>query len=271
MLEQQLAYWREQLAGAPVLELPTDRARPAVQSHRGAYQQVHLDAQTVRRLRELSRRHGTTLFMTVLGGFQGLLSRWSGQTEVVVGTVVAGRTRAETEGVIGFFVNTLALRTDLSGNPSFGELLKRVREVCLGAYAYQDVPFEKLVEELGVARDLSKTPLFQVMLVMQNTAEEEVEMAGLRMSGVERAGEEEVKATAKFDLLLSLSERGKEVEGALEYNVELYDGETIERMSRQLERVLRAVGENEGCRVSELPLVSEEERERMVVEWNRRE
>jgi len=267
VLERELSYWRKQLAGAPaLLELPADRARPAVQTHRGAYQRVRLSAETTRALKELSRRHNATLFMTVLAGFQALLSRWSGTTDVVVGTPVAGRTQGETEAVIGFFVNTLALRTDLSENPTFSELVKRVREVCLGAYAHQEVPFEKLVEELGVERDLSRTPLFQVMLAWQNAGEEELKLSGLRMVRVE---EDLSSSRAKFDLLLSLGEFHGEIGGTLEYNVDLFHSETIERVVAQLERVLAAVAEDEECRVGELPLLSEAEREQVVVEWNR--
>jgi amino acid adenylation domain-containing protein len=185
-----------------------------------------------------------------------------------VGTPVAGRTQGETEAVIGFFVNTLALRTDLSGNPTFAELVQQVREVCLGAYAHQEVPFEKLVEELGVERDLSRTPLFQVMLAWQNSADEELTLSGLRMGRVE---EDLSSSRAKFDLLLSLGEVGGEIGGTLEYNVDLYNSETIERVVGQLERVMAAVAEDEERRVGELPLLSEAEREQVVVAWNQRE
>src|SRR5215213_4726223 len=271
-LEHQLSYWREQLHGAPaVLELPTDRPRPPVQSHYAALQKISIDAETTRRLRALSQRHNTTLFMTVLAGFQALLSRWSGMRDVVVGTAVAGRTRAEIEGLIGFFVNTLAIRTDLSSDPSFAELLKRVADVCLEAYSHQDVPFEKLVEELGIERDLSRTPVFQVMMVLQNTAVEELEMSGLRLSSVERGNDSEPKKTAKFDLLLALNEKGDGLEGTLEYSVDLFDRETITRLGRHFERVLKAVAENEECRLSELSLLSEVEKQELLYEWNQTE
>jgi amino acid adenylation domain-containing protein len=270
VLERELRYWQQQLGGAPaVIELPTDHARPAVQTHRGAYQTVRFNAATTRGLKELSRRQNATLFMTVLAGIQALLSRWSGTTDVVVGTPVAGRTQGQTEEVIGFFVNTLALRTDLSGNPQFGELLGRVREVCLGAYAHQEVPFEKLVEELGVERDLSRTPLFQVMLVWQNAMADQLALRGLRIGTVQRPSESEEISIAKFDLLLTLREEQDEIGGTLEYNVDLYEGKTIERLARQLERVMAAVAEAEDCRVGELLLLSEAEREQVVVEWNR--
>ncbi len=271
-LEQELSYWREQLHGArPVLELPTDRPRPPVQSHTGACERISIDADTTARLRALSHKHNTTLFITLLAAFQTLLSRWSGMHDIVVGTPVAGRTRTELEELIGFFVNTLAIRTDLSGDPSFAELIKRVTDVCLEAYAHQDVPFEKLVEELGVERDLSRTPLFQVMMVLQNTAVETLEMSGLQLSNVEREKESEQNRSAKFDLLLALNEKGDELSGTLEYSVDLFDRETIKRFSRQFERVLRAVAENEECRVSELPLLSEEERHELLYDWNKTE
>jgi amino acid adenylation domain-containing protein len=265
VLEEQLAYWRRQLAGAPpVLELPADRARPPVQSHRGSRVTIQLGAETTRQLKALSRRHNTTLFITALAGFQALLSRWSGETDIVVGTVVAGRNKPETEALIGFFVNTLAIRTDLSGDPTIAELLARTTEVCLGAYAHQGVPFEKLVEELGLERDLSRAPLIQVMLVLQNTPEESLDMPGLRLTNVVRAGGPGLTGAAKFDLLLTLNEERSGIDGTLEYNLDLFEPETVRRMARQLERVLRALGEAETSRVSELPLMSEEERERLV-------
>jgi amino acid adenylation domain-containing protein len=271
-LEQELSYWREQLRSAPaVLELPTDRPRPPVQSHYGACETVWIDDETTRRLRALSHRHNTTLFMTVLAGFQALLSRWSGMRDIVVGTAVAGRTRAEIEGLIGFFVNTLAIRTDLSGNPSFVELIKRVTDVCLEAYAHQEVPFEKLVEELGVERDLSRTPVFQVMMTLQNIAAEQLEMTGLRVSSVERGKESAQNKTAKFDLLLALNEKGDRLEGTLEYSLDLFDCDTIRRMGRHFERVLTAVAENEECLLSELPLLNQEEKRQLLYDDNKTE
>lgn len=271
VLEEQLSYWRRRLTGAPsVLELPTDKARPPRRSHRGSRVSMQLDAETTRLLKALSRRHNTTLFITVLAGFQALLSRWSGETDVVVGTVVAGRNKAETENLIGFFVNTLAIRTDLSGDPTIAELLARTREVCLGAFGHQDVPFEKLIEELGIDRDMSRTPLVQAVLVLQNTADESLEMPGLRMSEVVRGLGAGRTGTAKFDLQVTLNEGDGGIQGTLDYNLDLFEQETVRRMVRQLERVLRAVAENEDCRVSELPLMSDEEQKRLVAGWNRK-
>ncbi|HXQ73508.1 MAG TPA: condensation domain-containing protein, partial [Pyrinomonadaceae bacterium] len=271
VLEEQLSYWRRRLAGAPsVLELPTDKPRPPRQSHRGSRVSMQLDAETTRLLKALSRKHNTTLFITVLAGFQALLSRWSGETDVVVGTVVAGRNKAETEGLIGFFVNTLAMRTDLSGDPTIAELIARTTEVSLGAFGHQDVPFEKLIEELGIDRDMSRTPLVQVVLVLQNTADESLEMPGLRMSEVVRGRGAGLTGTAKFDLQVTLNEGAGGIQGSLDYNLDLFEQETVRRMARQLERVLRAVAEDENCRVSELPLMSDEEQKRLVAGWNRK-
>ena len=168
VLERQVQYWREHLAAVPPLELPTDHPRPAQQSFRGARQSLLLPTTLQEQLKTLSQREGVTLFMTLLAAFQVLLARYSGQSDLAIGTPIANRTRAEVEGLIGFFVNTLVLRANLSGNPPFVEVLKRMREVALGAYAHQDVPFEKIVEDLQPERDLSRSPLFQVMFVLQN-------------------------------------------------------------------------------------------------------
>ena len=173
VLESQLGYWKQQLEGAPqVLELPTDRPRPALQTYRGGRRSRTLSRELSEELKRLSRSEGVTLFMTLLAAFQTLLYRYTGQEEMLVGTPIAGRSREETEGLIGFFVNTLVLRTDLSGHPTFRELLARVRRMAVEAYAHQDLPFEKLVEELQPERDLSRHPLFQVMFVLQNRARE---------------------------------------------------------------------------------------------------
>ena len=173
VLAAQLDYWRAELADAPtVIDLPIDKPRPPVQTYRGAYQPLQLSAALSAQLRDLSRRHGATLFMTLLAAFDLLLCRYAGQEQVLVGTPIANRNRSEIEGLIGFFVNTLVLRGDVRGNPSFSELLRRVRETALSAYAHQDLPFEKLVEELQPERDMSRSPLFQVMFVLQNAPAE---------------------------------------------------------------------------------------------------
>jgi amino acid adenylation domain-containing protein len=263
-LEQQLQYWREQLAGAPpVLELPTDRPRPALQTFRGERLAFALGPELTERLRELSRREGATLFMTLLAGFAALLSRYSGQEEVVVGTPIAGRTRSEVEGLIGFFVNTLALRADLTGDPTFGELLKRARETCLGAYQHQEVPFEKLVEELQPERSLTHTPLFQVCLVLQNASIPELHLRGLKLKPLEIES-----VTAKFDLTLMLSERGGGLEGSIDYRTDLFDAATIRRMASHLERLLTGVAAEPDLPISALPLLSEDERLVQLRDWN---
>ena len=183
VLEEQLGYWREQLAGAPrVLELSTDRPRPAVQSYRGARLPLLVELGVKEELEELSRGEGATMFMSLLAAWQVLLSRYTGMEDIVVGTPVAGRNQRETEELIGFFVNTLVLRTDLSGGPTYREVLRRVRELCLGAYAHQEVPFEKLVDELQPERALSYQPLFQVLMTLQNAPRQELQLRGLSLS-----------------------------------------------------------------------------------------
>ncbi|MCP4664638.1 MAG: non-ribosomal peptide synthetase, partial [bacterium] len=220
VLEAELAYWREQLAGAPpCLELPTDRPRPAVQTYRGRHLPVVLPEALSGALAALAREHGATLFMTLLAAFKALLNRWTGQERIAVGSPIAGRTHKEIEDLIGLFINTLVLHTDLSGGPAhpgtanrgpaYQELLAWVRRVALGAYAHQDVPFERLVEELQPDRDMSFSPLFQVMFVLQNAPRAAVETAGLTLSSFPS----EV-GTAKFDLTLSLQESGTGVSGA---------------------------------------------------------
>jgi amino acid adenylation domain-containing protein len=255
-LDRQLAYWKERLAGAPeLLELPTDHPRPAVQTYRGATVPVELSPELLERLQALGRSEGATLYMVLLGAFQVLLSRYGGGEDVVVGSPIAGRTRGEVEGLIGFFVNTLVLRTDLSEDPSFREVLGRVREVMLGAYEHQELPFEKLVAELQPERSLSHSPLFQVMFTLQNAGGQGGALAGLRVSGV---GAE--LASAKFDLSLVLTATAQGVRGGLNYSTDLFEPGTIEGMVRHLERVLEQVARDADLRLSELRLAGEVER-----------
>jgi amino acid adenylation domain-containing protein len=264
VLAAQLDYWRAELADAPtLLELPIDKPRPLVQTFRGDNYPVRLSPELSAQLRDLSRRHGSTLFMTLLSAFDVLLCRYAGQEQVLIGTPIANRNRSEIEGLIGFFVNTLVLRGDVRGNPGFDELLRRVRETALGAYAHQDLPFEKLVEELHPERDMSRSPLFQVMFVLQNAPVETLELEGLSLSGVESAGE-----TAMFELMLSLEERGEEIVGGVNYNRDLYEAETIGRMVESYERVLRAVVADTEQRVLEIELLSEAERHQIIKGWN---
>jgi amino acid adenylation domain-containing protein len=233
VMEEEVGYWKERLKDAAELELPTDYARPAAPSYRGGRERVEIEKKLNDGLRKLSQRAGATLFMTLMAAFKTLLMRYSGEEDVSVGTAVANRTRKEVEGLIGFFVNTLVMRTDLKGNPSFRELIEREREVALGAYAHQEAPFEKLVEEINPERDLSRSPLFQVMMAMQNAGREELDLSGLKLSGI--GGETGV---AKFDLTLNLTEEGERIIGYLEYSQDLYEGETIRRMARHFEQVV---------------------------------
>jgi amino acid adenylation domain-containing protein len=264
VLAAQLAYWREELADAPaVIDLPIDKPRPPVQTYNGAFHPLQLSAELSTQLRELSRRHGSTLFMTLLAAFDLLLCRYAGQEQVLVGTPIANRNRSETESLIGCFFNTLVLRGDVRGNPSFGELLRRVREVALGAYAHQDLPFEKLVEELQPERDMSRPPLFQVMFILQNAPGEVLELEGLSLSEVESAGE-----TAKLELTLALQEQGGVIVGGVSYNRDLYEAETIGRLVESYERVLRAVVADPEQRVLEIELLSEAQRRQIIEGWN---
>ena len=256
VLEAQLGYWRERLAGAPpLLELPTDRPRPQVQSDRGGSVPFALPNDVTRALRALALGEGATLFMALLAAWKLLLSRYAGQDDVVVGTPVAGRTRLETEGLIGFFVNTLVLRTDLSGSPSFRDLLARVREATLGAYQHQDVPFEKLVEELAPERSLSHTPLFQVVFMLQNDEREALRLGSLHAEPL--AGAEEA---VKFDLVLTVAEDGDHLSGSLSYRAELFDAATVERMLAHFAVLLRGIAARPDAPAAELPLLPEAER-----------
>jgi amino acid adenylation domain-containing protein len=264
VLEDQLGYWKSRLSGAPaLLELPTDRPRPAVQTYRGERIRAELSAELTQGLRSLCRATDTTLFMALLGALNLLLSRYSGQDDVVVGTSIAGRTRSELEGLIGFFVNTLALRTDLSGDPSFVELLGRVREEALGAYAHQEVPFEKLVEELQPERSLSHAPIFQVMFTLQNAPRSGGGLTDLRM----QAFTTEHKIT-KYDLGVVVSEGVSGLSLTLEYSTELFDAERMERLLGHFETLLTHAVASPESRISRLPLMSEPERQQVLVEWN---
>ena len=263
-LDKQLAYWKKQLAGTPSsLDLPTDRPRPPVQTYRGSRQTVVLPKSLLDSLLRLSRQEGVTLFMTLLAAFDVLLSRYSGQEDVAVGTPIAGRNRAEVEKLIGFFVNTLVMRTDLSGDPSFRELLARVRETAMGAYAHQDLPFEKLVEEIKPDRDLSRNPLFQVMLVLQN-----MPAATQKLGDIEATPLGAGVPNSQFDLTLNVAERPDGLRLMAVYNTDLFDATTIERMLRHLEMLLDRAVANPDEPVSKLPLLSTEERNRILLEFN---
>jgi non-ribosomal peptide synthetase component F/aryl carrier-like protein len=248
VLEAQLSYWKRQLGcSLPVLQLPTDRPRLAVQRFLGTQQSLTLSKTLTEALKALSRQEGVTLFMTLLAAFQTLLHFYTGQNDIIVGTDVANRNRAETENLIGFFVNQLVLRTDLSGNPTFRELLRRVREVTLGAYEHQDLPFDKLVEVLKLERNLSHTPLFQAKLVLQNAPMPPMELLNLTLSTLKIE-----TGTAKFDLLLNVVDTKQGLVGFLEYNTDLFDGSTITRMLKHWEMLLQDVVTQPNNRLNKL-------------------
>ncbi|HEX7333866.1 MAG TPA: amino acid adenylation domain-containing protein [Pyrinomonadaceae bacterium] len=263
VLERHIGYWKQQLEGAPeLLELPADRPRPAVQTYRGASVGLALSQELTAKLRELCRAEGVTLFMLLLATFKVLLARYTGQEDISVGTPIAGRNRVETESLIGFFVNTLVLRTDLAGNPTVRELLRRVRDVALGAYAHQELPFEKLVEELQVERSLSHTPLFQVLFVLHNTSEELLELPGLSLSTAGEASE-----VAKFDLTLNMAESDEAIIGALQYNTDLFDETTIKRMLGHWQTLVEAIVADSTVRLSELALLTDSDHQ-LLSSWN---
>ena len=262
VLEGQLDYWRRQLAGAPaVLELPTDRPRPRVQSYQGATSEFRLSSELTAGLKELSRRSGVTLFMMLLAGFEVLLWRLSGQEDISVGTAIANRPRRETEGLIGFFVNTLVLRAGVNGELSSRELLGRVREVCLGAYGHQEVPFERLVEELRPERSLSHTPLFQVAFGLDNAPRETLELPGLKLSEMETVDE-----VVRFDLTLWMREDGAELSGQWTYRSELFDAQRVERMSRHYERLLHGMVANPEAHIETLEMYTQAEKEQEAID-----
>ena len=263
-LERQLSYWKKQLEGAPaLLNVPTDRVRPAVQSFRGASQSITLSKELSEQLKGLSRKQGVTLFMTLLAAFQTLLYRYTGQEDIVVGSPIANRTRSEIEGLIGFFVNTLILRGRFGGNPTFREFLAETRRVALDAYEHQDLPFEKLVEELKPERSLSYSPVFQVMFVLQNAPERALSFEGVSVSRV-RTGSE----TAKFDLTLSVHETAQGLTGSLQYNTDLFERATITRLLKHFETLLRGIVDDASQRISDLPILTEAEARQVLIDWS---
>ncbi len=258
ILERQLGYWRRQLAGLPTLDLLTDRPRPVVQSSRGARRALTLTVGTWAELRALGRRLDATPFMVLLAAFQTLLQRYTGQTDIAVGSPIAGRNRPETEGLIGFFVNTLVLRSDLTRTESFFGLLRQVREMTLEAYAHQDLPFERVVSELQPERSLSHNPLFQVFLVLAEKPEQAPEPSALRFS---RLPYEAV--TARFDLALEWV-AGQRLEGSLVYASDLFDGATAARMVGHLETLLDGIASGPEQSLLHLPLLSQGERHQLT-------
>ena len=263
-LERQLAYWRQQLADLPpTLNLPTDKPRPSIQTYDGAHESFVLSRTLTEQLNELCKREGVTPYMLLLAAFQVLLARYTGEEEIVVGTPVAGRSRQELEPLIGFFVNTLVLRTSLCGRPDFLEVLRRVREVALGAFAHQDVPFEMLVEELQPERDLSHTPLFQVMFSFQNTPEADFNLPQLKFSPVDVENE-----NARFDLTFDATEADGRIYVTLLYNTALFSATTIRRMSDHFRLLLEGVVSDAKLPISQIPLLTQTERHQTLFEWN---
>jgi len=263
VFRKQLDYWVGKLAGAPVLELPADRPRPAVQTFGGTFHAFTLPRGLTDALKGLSRRAGATLYMTLLAAYDTLVYRYCGLTDIVVGSPIANRNRVELEGLLGFFVNTLAVRADLSGEPTFRELLGRVKKTALEAYEYQDVPFEKVVEGLRPERNLSHSPVVQVMFALQNAPTGQLLMPGLAASRFEID-----PATAKFDITFMLYEMPEGMRATLGYNTDLFDAATIKRMAGHYRRLLEAIAADPERRISRLPLLSDAERRQVLFEWN---
>lgn len=262
-LQTQLAYWQKQLDGISVLNLPSDRLRRAVPTYRGAKQFLELPRSLTQALEALSYQEDVTLFMTMLAAFQTLLYRYTQQEDITVGSPIANRNRSELEGLIGFFVNSLVLRTDFSGKPTFRELLNRVREVTLGAYSHQDLPFEKLVEELHPERDLSYHPFFQVVFSLQNTQIVALELPGLTLSPFEFDSK-----TAKLDLEFHLWQDLESLKGQMVYSTDLFDDTTITRMLGHFQTLLESVIANPEQRLSDLSLLTVRERQELLIDWN---
>ena len=264
--DQLVNYWKHHLEGLSPLELPTDRPRLADPHYNGAQIYSSLPATLVQRLRVVSKQENATLFMTLLAAFQALLARYSGQDDIAVGSPIANRTLTELEGLIGFFANTLVLRTDLSGNPSFRTVLERVRETLLDAYAHQDLPFEHLVEELRVPRDPSRNPLFQVLFNMENTPHTHFDLPQLTLQTLPLDSK-----IASFDLVLFLEEDGDELHLLAEYSTELFDEATISRLLGHYQTLLEGIVENPARSLTSLPLLTVAEREQLLVSWNKTE
>lgn len=264
VLDRRLAYWQHQLAGVdPVLALPTDRNRPVVPTAHGAIQKRVFSDALRDRLKAVGRESNATLFMTLLAAFQTLLFRYTSREDIVIGSPTAGRPEVEFESLIGFFVNTLAIRTNLSGNPTFRELLGRVREVTLEAYDHQEVPFEKIIEALQIQRSLSYSPLFQVMFILQNAPKQHLKLPGLALDELEFDS-----GTAKFDLTVDMAEVDDGLSCVCEYNTDLFESATIIRMLGHFQSLLEGIVSDPGQRLLALPLMREFEQHQLLLEWN---
>jgi amino acid adenylation domain-containing protein len=264
VLDRHVAYWRSRLFGAdPVLELPSDRVRPARRTSHGATQRLLFSPSLRDRLKAFSQETGATLFMTLLAALQVLLWRYTDQHDLLIGTPTAGRNQLELERSIGFFVNTVVIRSDLSGNPPFQELIRRVREIALEAFEHQDAPFLRVIEALGIPRSLSYSPLFQVMFIFQNGPRQKLELAGLSLEELEFDTE-----TAKFDLTLEMREEDEGLSCAFEYSTDLIEAETVARMAGHFQSLLEGIVADPRRRLSDLPLMCAAERHQLLVEWN---
>ncbi|WP_225000434.1 condensation domain-containing protein, partial [Cesiribacter sp. SM1] len=264
VLEEQRQYWKQQLSGVEALQLPTDYVRPPEQSTRGGRLSFSLDKELSLKLEQFSNQQGATLFMSLLSAFKVLLYRYSGQEDICVGSPIAGRLQPEVEPLIGFFVNTLALRSDLSGNKSFKELVEQVKETTLEAYKHQDLPFEKVVEAVGVARDRSRTPLFQVVFTLDNMPE----MSQVQLGDLTLTAENLENATTKFDLILSVSKHATGMRLNVEYCTDLFAEATVVRMMEHYQRLLSQLIEDPAIKIDELPLLNDQEEKQLTEGYN---
>ncbi|MEM7538892.1 MAG: condensation domain-containing protein, partial [Chloroflexota bacterium] len=267
-MAEQLTYWKQQLADAPtLLELPTDGPRPAVQQFKGGHQALRLTPELSSALKQLAAKSDATLFMTLLAAFNVLLMRYTGQTDIVVGSPIAGRTYIELESLIGFFVNTLVLRSDLSGDISFEQLLSQVQSMTLDAFRHQDIPFEKLVSELQPERNLSHTPLFQVMFVLQNAPRNSYDLPNLQMERL-HLGTQDGNVAAQFDLTLNINETSQGLRGGFNYNADLFDANTISHMVGHFQVLLQGIVDNPSQPITHLPMLTQPEYQQIVHEFN---
>ncbi|WP_345027201.1 condensation domain-containing protein, partial [Flavivirga jejuensis] len=262
--EKQLSYWEDTLRGVSTISLPTDYSRPSIQSHQGSSVSISLSPELSSSLIALSQKEGVTLFMVLLAAFKVLLSRYSGQDDICIGTPIANRTQSELEGMIGFFVNTLALRSDLSGNPSFREVLGRVKETTLSGYDHQLAPYEKVVDRVVKTRDMSMSPLFQVLFVLQNTPEEAtIELEELSLSSYDSE-----ENTSQYDLILNAEDSDSSMVLSMEYCSALFDEVTIHRMLAHYQELLGSIVDNSAEKIGSLSMLRQEEKDELLGAFN---
>ena len=262
-LEELLGYWRKQLANPTTIQLPTDYPRPKIQTYEGGFEPLTISKSLTERLKAICNKEGTTLFMITLAAFQTLLYRYSSQTDILTGTVVANRNRKEVKNLVGFFMNTLVLRSNFDGNPSFIEVLRKIKNMALDAYTYQELPFDKLLEELKPERDASRTPLFQTMLIFHNTQKVELELPGLKMNQIDVES-----GMAPFDLRLQLTESNEEIKGGFDYDSALFKNSTIKRFGVHFLNILETISVAPEEKVSDIKLLTQEEQNQILVEFN---